>query len=480
MRTNRNSLVGSSRRRDVCVASGFGIRVRVERNHLLVEDGSGRHRRTRRFARATHRLSRLVVIGREGYITLGAIRWLADTGIRLVHLDRDGNVLASSDSGGGDARLRRQQALATQSPLGLEIARYLLGEKVEGQRQNLDLLPPTPAAKAAIAEWAERVSIGTSLDELLEAEREAAAHYWSCWADVPVRFARRDLARIPEHWLRVGARHSPLTTSSRVAITPANALLNYLYAILEAEARIACLTLGLDPGLGIWHADYRARDSLVLDLMEAGRPAVDRYVLDLIRRRTFTRSDFGETSRGVCRLLPLLAEELAQTSSVWRDAIAPHAEHVAELLALAPGSRVNERLATPLTRRNRSAAQEPKRRPRRLQAQKLVRRCRRCDAPVPHPDRTYCDTCLSLPPRGRRASTTEGHDETTVSRTSRRCKACGAPVPHRKRVYCDECFAEYEQRLAAVRRGCARCGARLPHRKRTYCDACLALGVTSG
>jgi hypothetical protein len=43
---------------------------------------------------------------------------------------------------------------------------------------------------------------------------------------------------------------------------PANALLNYLYAILEAEARIAILSMGLDPGMGVLHADLKARDSL--------------------------------------------------------------------------------------------------------------------------------------------------------------------------------------------------------------------------
>ncbi|MCH8255181.1 MAG: CRISPR-associated endonuclease Cas1, partial [Gemmatimonadetes bacterium] len=41
-----------------------------------------------------------------------------------------------------------------------------------------------------------------------------------------------------------------------------NAILNYLYTILEAEARIACRTMGLDPGLGVLHSDQPARDSL--------------------------------------------------------------------------------------------------------------------------------------------------------------------------------------------------------------------------
>ena len=39
------------------------------------------------------------------------------------------------------------------------------------------------------------------------------------------------------------------------------AILNYLYAVLEAESRIALLAIGLDPGIGILHTDQRARDS---------------------------------------------------------------------------------------------------------------------------------------------------------------------------------------------------------------------------
>ena len=38
-------------------------------------------------------------------------------------------------------------------------------------------------------------------------------------------------------------------------MNPANAMLNYLYAVLESEARLAIAALGLDPGLGFWHVD---------------------------------------------------------------------------------------------------------------------------------------------------------------------------------------------------------------------------------
>jgi CRISPR-associated protein Cas1 len=81
--------------------------------------------------------------------------------------------------------------------------------------------------------------------------------------------------------------------------------LNYLYAIPEAEARIAILSIGLDPGMGMLHADLKARDSLALDVMEAIRPQVDGFVLEILRSHTFAAREFFET-RGVsaasCRL----------------------------------------------------------------------------------------------------------------------------------------------------------------------------------
>ncbi|MDR7397478.1 MAG: CRISPR-associated endonuclease Cas1, partial [Armatimonadota bacterium] len=64
--------------------------------------------------------------------------------------------------------------------------------------------------------------------------------------------------------------------------------------------------MGLDPGLGVLHADQPARASMALDLMEPVRPAVDAFVLDLLRERTWSTRDFQEVERGQVRvLLPL-------------------------------------------------------------------------------------------------------------------------------------------------------------------------------
>ena len=141
-----------------------------------------------------------------------------------------------------------------------------------------------------------------SINDLRGLESRAAALYWSALADTPMYFARRDMKGIPEHWRTLGIRMSPLSNSPRLAITPGHAVLNYLYALLEAESTVASLSLGLDPAIGLFHSDLRYRNSFSCDLMEAVRPEVDRWLISFLGNRHFEKSDFFETRRGQCRL----------------------------------------------------------------------------------------------------------------------------------------------------------------------------------
>jgi CRISPR-associated protein Cas1 len=80
-----------------------------------------------------------------------------------------------------------------------------------------------------------------------------------------------------------------------LAVNPANAILNYLYALLESEARLAAAALGLDPGIGLLHVNTDARDSLACDLMEPIRSTqVDAYLLDWLTREPLRREWFFE------------------------------------------------------------------------------------------------------------------------------------------------------------------------------------------
>ena len=95
-------------RHGVVALSGYGLVVRVDRGHLILQDGIGAARREARFARVGHGLRRLVVIGSDGMISLAAFRWLADQNASFVMLERNGSVLVTTGPArSSDVRLRR-------------------------------------------------------------------------------------------------------------------------------------------------------------------------------------------------------------------------------------------------------------------------------------------------------------------------------------------------------------------------------------
>ena len=116
------------------------------------------------------------------------------------------------------------------------------------------------------------------------------------------------------------------------AVNPPNAVLNYLYAVLESDASLAANELGLDPGLGVLHRDTPNRNSLACDLMEPVRPLVYAYLFDWLVPGPLRREWLFEQPNGNCRLMGPFARELAETAIVWRKAVAPYTEEAARIL----------------------------------------------------------------------------------------------------------------------------------------------------
>jgi CRISPR-associated endonuclease Cas1 len=283
--------------RGIYVADGYGVSVNVRSKHLVVTDGIGSHRRERRFHKATSGLRRLVVLGHTGYVTFEALRWMTDAKVGYLQLDRDGTILATTGALGiNKAELRRAQALAMGNKVGVEFTRSILGLKIEGQA-NLSRRYSIDAANQ-ILRRIDELEGDADLDSLRLTEAQAARVYWDLWTELPVRFVRTDESKVPDHWKTFGTRGSPYGSRARLAANPANALLNYLYALLEAETTLACQAAGLDPGLGVLHTDKRFRASMALDLMEAVRPDVDAYLFDLVQGHVFRAGDFRETRAG--------------------------------------------------------------------------------------------------------------------------------------------------------------------------------------
>jgi len=345
-----------SPRHGVLTLSGYGVRVLVERGHLSIEDGIVADRRHARFPRVGHRLKRLVIIGSDGIVSLAAIRWLADQNVSLVMLERNGSVLATTGPvRPSDSRLRRAQALAQNNGAALQLGIQLIGAKLSGQekvaREKLRNL--TIADK--IANYRAGLKSAANLEAVLAIEAVAASTYWSAWSNLEIFYPQTALKKTPDHWRIFGARVSPLTGSPRLAVNPPNAILNYLYAILESEAHLAAAELGLDPGLGVLHRDRPNRESLACDLMEPARPLIDAYVFDLLNRGPLRREWFFEERSGNCRLMNTFAMQLSETALAWRKAVAPYAEEAARIFW--QGRRKDSSpLPTRLTQARRSEA----------------------------------------------------------------------------------------------------------------------------
>ena len=344
----------------VLIAHGYGLKLYVERGHLIVHHGIGRDRDTHRFSRVD-RLKRLIVIGHTGFVTLEALRWLNDTGAAFAQIGRDGELITlSAPARQHEAKLRRAQVLAAGNDAGRIATVGLLRAKLEAQARLIERLAhlrplvrvkdaqPVTVAHA-IRGWSKQLTPDLAFPHMREIESSAGRLYWQTWARVTPRFERS--WTVPDHWHTAGPRTSHIDRKrARKASTPVHAILNYTYAILEVEASIAAHTVGFDPSLGIMHADRRYRGSLATDLMEPARPAADELVLNLLEAHDLSRRDIHETREGVCRIGPPLARQLAQLAPHLRRAVAPHAEALAGTLLRNPKS------ATPLTRRNHRAA----------------------------------------------------------------------------------------------------------------------------
>lgn len=348
----------------IVLAHGYGLKLHVQRGHLIIQDGICHHRQTRRYHRATSRLKRVIVIGHTGFVTLEALRWIRDAGAVFAQIGSDGELITlSAPARHHESKLRRAQVLAADSDLGRVALVQLLRAKLEAQAQmaeRLVHLKATVRVKDArpitvaesIREHARKLDPSLSFGRLREIESMAGRNYWQTWAHQPARFHPEWRHTVPDHWRTAGPRTSKYEDQKRArkATTPVHAILNYTYAILEVEAIIAAHKLGFDPSLGIMHTDQRYRSSLATDLMEPARPAADTLVLNLLETHELRRGEIIETREGVCRIGPPLARQLATHSPVLRAAIAPHAERLARTLLKVPDH------ATPLTRRRHGEA----------------------------------------------------------------------------------------------------------------------------
>jgi CRISPR-associated endonuclease Cas1 len=329
--------------RGALTLSGDAPSIKVENGILVVRDGPyvapadftgpvppvEERMETLRLPRAGCPAQHIVVTRPDGFITFAATEWLAEVGVSLVQIDWHGNVLGWVAPPGPDRpAMRRAQALAAGSPAGLAIMREILRHKLAGQAPVARLLGGEDTV-ALIERLGVEIAGADNGLHALASEAAAASSYWSLWSDVAMKFARRD--RVPEHWQAFGSRR-PLRAApekrggvagsnrARNAASAPAAMLNYLYGVASAQMTIALAGVGLDPGIGVFHADKEGRASLAYDAIEAVRPYIEAWLLCVLAECRFAKRDFWEEGDGTIRITRPLTSWLALSAPLWRSA----------------------------------------------------------------------------------------------------------------------------------------------------------------
>lgn len=252
-----------------------GSRARISGGRVLVESPDD----TELLDVPSGLVERVVCFGGVG-VSAGLRSWALSNEVDLVFLSRRGSYLGHAWPAAGDhriARLRAQLRAADDPAVTVAFGRAVVAAKVRKQVVLLQRLGRRDCAEVVTDATGRMESILTMVpdcttrDELMGMEGAAARQYFQALgAIVPadVRFEGR---------------------SRRPPVDVINAALSYGYAILLGEAVSALCAAGLDPAIGLLHAEQDNRPSLALDLMEEFRPlVVDQVVISAARRRALT------------------------------------------------------------------------------------------------------------------------------------------------------------------------------------------------
>ena len=302
------------------VPNGHGVRLRIHNGCLLIRNGFTHYPQRNeelRLSPGDRKLpSRIIALDNDGSITFDVVAWLSQHQVLFVLIDWRGHVVSVVGEGSVyDPELQQKQIEAQTNGVGLELATQLIREKVEGEQETLFTLFRTPGRDNGLRKLEpirrELDRVPESFDALRLTEARAALACFLCWQEIPLQWKGTVRKPIPQERHRAGLRSGLLQDGrNRHATHPVNATLNYAYAVLESQVRIAVVGQGLDPTIGYLNASKKRR--VAYDLMEPLRPHVDRLVLDFVRGHTFAPSDFLLTERGVCRLRPQLARNTAR------------------------------------------------------------------------------------------------------------------------------------------------------------------------
>ena len=249
--------------------------VEIEKNEVLRVPG--------------HHLGSVVMFGESG-ISHYALDWCSTNGVTVTRVTRSGRYTGSwVGPVKGNILLRLDQFKTYNSnDEKVKIAISYIKGKIMNQRAmilrtardiNEDEIEKRLRKTAKqLKVILKDISKSQSLDEVRGFEGSAAKLYFEIFNDM------------------ITKTNDSIVFNKRTRRPPrdiVNAMLSYVYVLLNHDCSSALESVGLDPQLGFLHVPRPGKPALALDLMEELRPVMaERLVLTLINRGQISDSDF--------------------------------------------------------------------------------------------------------------------------------------------------------------------------------------------
>jgi len=289
--------------------NGHGIQFRVEKAKIIIIDGRySTNEEPQEYVFRPKRLpyDHIVIYGRSGEISIEAIRWLIKHNVAITILNWDGKLLTSilpSESVQVKTKFS-QYSSYRDSELRLELAKKFIEAKFIRSKILLEWLKSRyPKIDYDFSSEEENLDNASTMKEIMLAEARVGLNYW------------RELIKVfPKSYEFDKRQYSdtPYGASDKI-----NCMLNYGYAILEAECLRAINIVGLDPHVGFLHEMKIGSKSLAYDLQEPFRFLIDLAVISAIEKKKMQDRDFIRTENYNLRLRPSGAKKLMEEITIW-------------------------------------------------------------------------------------------------------------------------------------------------------------------
>lgn len=236
-----------------------------------------------------------ILITADCLITAGAIELAVEEGIPIIFATQPGKVVARIWSAHlkGLPELRKLQMQYSEGEEAIPFVASLMQMRIERQLTFLRS-PLWPVINEKVTTAIQTLStakkkmmelkpapVEEKRNTLMGLEGSASARYWPALGSLlPAPFTFENRSRRP-------------------AMDMFNAALNYLYALLYARVETLLMGAGLDPYIGMLHAEDFKTPVLVFDFIEPFRPYAEQFITEKIMSSELKENCFDKKEKEV-------------------------------------------------------------------------------------------------------------------------------------------------------------------------------------